>query len=279
VRDEDDRQALAAQLGEVAEQLVDLLRHEDGGGLVEDEHLRPPEQHLRDLDPLALGDRQLLDQPVRAEAEAVALGHLAQPPLRGAGVEQDAAAARLAAEDDVLEDREVLGQHEVLVDHADAGGDRGGRGAEPRRLPAEEDLALVRLVHAVEGLHERRLAGAVLADERVDLAGADDEVDVGVRHHAGEPLGDAAQLDRRRAAVPHGPRALRGLPVRGLRGPTGRRGLLVSGHRADLLLEGCAPLAPTRTVGNPAWPGPPPWCLTRCGSSDGQAVVRPSRRP
>ena len=41
VRDEDDGQALALELGEVAEQLVDLLGHEDGGGLVEDQVRAP----------------------------------------------------------------------------------------------------------------------------------------------------------------------------------------------------------------------------------------------
>ena len=35
-----------------------------------------------------------------------------------------------------------------------------------------QDLALVRLVQAVEDVHQRRLAGPVLAEQRVDLAGS-----------------------------------------------------------------------------------------------------------
>jgi hypothetical protein len=41
------------------------------------------------------------------------------------GVEASAA-GRLAAEHDVLQHGEVVRQHEVLVDHADPGGDRVG---------------------------------------------------------------------------------------------------------------------------------------------------------
>ena len=42
---------------------------------------------------------------------------------------------------------------------------------EADRLAVDGDGALVGLLHAVEDLHQRRLAGAVLADEGVDGAG------------------------------------------------------------------------------------------------------------
>ena len=45
--------------------------------------------------------------------------------------------------------------------------------------PCDLDGALVGLVHAGEDLHQRRLAGAVLADQAVHLAGA--QLEVGVR--------------------------------------------------------------------------------------------------
>jgi hypothetical protein len=51
-------------------------------------------------------------------------------------------------------------------------------------------------LHAVEGLHERRLARAVLAHDRVHLAAPDPQLDVAVGDDTREPLGDAAQLDR-----------------------------------------------------------------------------------
>ena len=101
----------------------------------------------------------------------------------------------LAAEDDVLQDGEVVGEHEVLVHHADAAGDGVGRGREGDLLAVDRDGALVRLLHAVEDLHQGRLAGAVLADEGVDGALAHGEVDVVVGHDAGESLGDAGEFD------------------------------------------------------------------------------------
>src|SRR5262249_5604202 len=115
---------------------------------------------------------------------------------RGVAIEQPPEAApRLGAEDDVLPDGEARHEHEVLVHHAEPVLDRV-LGPRERGAPAiDQDLALVRPVEAVEDLHERRLAGAVLADEGVDLALADGEVDAVVREDAREALRDAAHLD------------------------------------------------------------------------------------
>ena len=76
----------------------------------------------------------------------------------------------LAAEEHVLGDVEVVGQGEVLVDELDP--ERGGRAGvvDRDRLALEEDLAAVDGVDAGEALDQRRLAGAVVADERGDLA-------------------------------------------------------------------------------------------------------------
>src|SRR5712691_3075839 len=49
---------------------------------------------------------------------------------------------------------------------------------------------------AVEDIHQRRLAGAVLADEGVDLARAHRQVDVVVGDHARPRLRDPAQVER-----------------------------------------------------------------------------------
>jgi len=105
----------------------------------------------------------------------------------GAEVEP-AEAAGLGAEHDVLQHGEVVGEHEVLVHHADAGGDRVRRRAEGGRPAVDLDGALVRLLHAVEDLHQGGLAGAVLTDDRVHGAGLDGDVDVPVGHHAGNRL-------------------------------------------------------------------------------------------
>ena len=84
----------------------------------------------------------------------------------------------------------------MLVDHADAAGDGVGRPGELDLLAVEQDLALVRPGEPVEDVHQRGLAGAVLAEQRVDLAGPDLEVDVVVGDHARVPLRDATHLER-----------------------------------------------------------------------------------
>ena len=60
----------------------------------------------------------------------------------------------------------------LLMDDADAGGDRLARAREMDRLAVEAQGSRVRPVDAGDDLDQRRLAGAVLAEKRVDRAGA-----------------------------------------------------------------------------------------------------------
>ena len=59
------------------------------------------------------------------------------------------------------------------------------------RLPVELDGAARRAVHPGEDLGEGRLAGPVLAEQRVNLAAVEVEIDVGQHLDAGEGLRDA----------------------------------------------------------------------------------------
>ena len=97
-------------------------------------------------------------------------------------------------------------EHEVLVDHADPAGDGVGRAVDRDRLAVEQDLALVGDGQPVQDVHEGRLAGAVLAEQGMDLARPEVEVDVVVGEHARIALRDAPHLERRhgrRCAVRH----------------------------------------------------------------------------
>ena len=82
---------------------------------------------------------------------------------------------------------------EFLEDRGDAGGLRGARIVKADGLALQQHFAGVRREHAGEDVHERRLAGAVLAEQRVDLAALEVEIDAAQRLHAAEAL------DRRRA--------------------------------------------------------------------------------
>ena len=99
-------------------------------------------------------------------------------------------------------------QAQLLVDDADPAiarplGDPNGTSPSSSTLPASGD-------RAGEDLHQRRLARAVLAQQRVHLAGVDLEVDAGERLYARIGLRDAA---RRAAAVTHSQSCLIFVPV------------------------------------------------------------------
>ena len=107
------------------------------------------------------------------------------------------AALQLAAEEDVGGDVEVVGQREVLVDRLDpvaAGVDRAG---EADGLAVQADLALVGGVDAGDALDQRRLAGAVVAEEAHHLAGVDVEAERADGGEAAEALGDVADGEDR----------------------------------------------------------------------------------
>src|SRR4029077_14911673 len=68
-------------------------------------------------------------------------------------------------------------------------------GAEEDGLSLQQNLSLVRLVEAVENVHEGGLPGAVLTEERVHLALAHVESDVVVGDDAGKSLRDPTHLE------------------------------------------------------------------------------------
>ncbi len=201
VGDDDDRGAGGLELAQHAEQLLRLLRRQHRGRLVEDQHLRVAVQRLQDLDALLLADGQVLDPGLRRDGEPVAPRQLAHALLGGRHVDGDAL-SRLGGEHDVLGHRHHRDQHEVLVHHADLRVDGVRRRAEVHGLAVEHDLARVGPVQPVQAVHQGRLAGPVLAQQGVDLAGAHVEVDRVVRDDAREGLGDAPELEHRGARAP-----------------------------------------------------------------------------
>ena len=66
------------------------------------------------------------------------------------------------------------------------------------RPPPAPDDAGGRAVHARQRLDQRRLAGAVLAEEDMDLAGPQIEIDGIECHHAGEMLAQPLDREQRR---------------------------------------------------------------------------------
>ncbi|MNT41147.1 hypothetical protein D3C72_1775000 [compost metagenome] len=72
-----------------------------------------------------------------------------------------------------------------------------GNGREAAHFAVEMDLAVIGAgrIDARKHLHQRRLAGAVFADQRVDLALAHLEADIVQGLHARKRLGDATHFE------------------------------------------------------------------------------------
>jgi hypothetical protein len=193
VRDEDHRPSLVGHRAQGFEQRLRLLRGQHCGRLVENQDAGLAIERLEDLDALLLSDRELPDPCAGIDREPVALPEFPHAPLdRTRPYAERTSLAAVIAEDDVFGDGERLDQPEVLVHHADSGVDRIARGGESRWLAVEPDLALVGVVEAGEDVRERRLAGAVFAEQSVHLAYGRLEVDAVVRDDAREALDDPA---------------------------------------------------------------------------------------
>ena len=175
--------------------------------LVEQHHLRLAEQRAGDRDLLALaagegpdlaaqaGDRhrQVREQVRRSRAPS-------SPRRAGAKTLPGARRDLLAAEEEVGDDVEVVAEREVLVDGRDPQCGRVLGLGDRDLLAVEADRAVVGGVDAGDRLHQRRLAGAVVADEADDLAGVDGEVDPVQRLDRAESLADSLQLEEWSAA-------------------------------------------------------------------------------
>ena len=177
----------------VLEQRRHPLRRQHRGRLVHDQELRVLQQRPDDLDALALADRQAVHRRTRLERQPEALPGLAHAP-------RELLERARHRERDVLDDGERLEQREVLEHHADAELARPRRARHAHRRPAPQDLAGVGPRGAVHELRQRRLARPVLAEQRVDLAGAHRQVHGVVGERAGVGLRDPAQLEQRGVA-------------------------------------------------------------------------------
>ncbi len=173
VGDEDRRDALVAEPPDEREERLHLVVGERARRLVEDEDARVDRQSARDLDHLLLVGPQPPDEVVRVDVELEAGERLPRPAPRRVPVDERPAADHPVTEENVLGDREVGRERRLLRHCRDALPERVGRVAERRLASSEGDRRRVGLDLPREDLQHRRLARAVLADERVDLARVD----------------------------------------------------------------------------------------------------------
>jgi len=195
VADEDDRPALFDQAPEDYEQLSRLLRRQHPGRFIEDEDLGAAVQDFDDLGSLLEAYRQVASPRIGVEGEAVTSRELGDLLPRLTMVIEAAGRHRFTAEHHVLPHREDRDEHEVLVHHPDPLRNRVARSADSGGPAIDQDFARVRVDQSIQDVHQGALAGAVLAHEGVDLAGAYREVDMIVGDHTRPGLGDGPHVD------------------------------------------------------------------------------------
>ena len=198
VRDVDDADVLCGEVADDPEQPVHLGIGERRGGFVHDQDAQVQVERLGHLDELLLGDAAVADQRGRRQAQPELVEQRSGAGVHGLAVEGAARVAQFRAEEHVVRNGQFGDQVEFLVDHGDAV-PRGVLGrVDVHRLAEDLDAALVVGVHAGQDVAQRRLAGAVLAEQRDDLTGVHGEVDAVQGAHAGEGLADLAhgQQDR-----------------------------------------------------------------------------------
>ena len=80
----------------------------------------------------------------------------------------------------------------------DTGRERGGGRSRPQRAPEQFDRARVGAKPAGQDVHQRGLAGAILTEQRDDLARTGVEVDAVEREQRAEAAGEVAGGEHRR---------------------------------------------------------------------------------
>ena len=195
----DDADVAGAKSPQRVEQALDVGLGKRRGRLVENDDVGFDRERSADRNERTLGRRKRRNRRIGIEIAAHDRERL------GGGVldsrpryEADPRPRIAGLNRDVLGDRHPLDEPQILVDEGDRQRIRSGAD----RLSGIEDLAGVGFVHPRQDFDQRRLAGAVLSQERVDLAATDVEVDMIERKRPGEALDKPGHREhRRRPAV------------------------------------------------------------------------------
>ena len=190
----DEPVAFRGEAAHVAEQHLHLVRQQRGGGFVEDDHLGIGGDGLGDRDHRDFIGAQRGNERGRIDIfQADAFEQLGGSASDCRPVDEHTQAARQGfAQQQVLLHGQRRHEIAVLMHHRDAGGLRFVRIVEAHRLAADLDLATVGRIDPGDDLDEGGLAGAVLAQQGVDLAAMQIEAHGIERPLPREILGDVA---------------------------------------------------------------------------------------
>ena len=192
--DVDDRRALGLELSDDGEQPRFLARRERRGRFVEDENARVAGERARDLDHLAVAHAELFDRVLWTEPAPEPVEERLRAGGHGGGVDE-AGAPRKIFDEHVLRHRHRREQRELLMDESDAVGARVARRGNARHAARNTNLSALGCDDSSENVHQRALARAVRAHERVGFARLNGKMGVLERADAGEGLRDAGHLE------------------------------------------------------------------------------------
>ncbi len=193
VADKNDRFALSGHRTQRHEEIINLLRRQDGGRLIHNKHFCTAIEHLEYFNPLLLPHGKLPDLCFGRNAQAELLRQDGNLSVVVGQAHQETRCVQ--PQQDVFCDGERGYQHKVLVYHADAVCDGVAWGAEIDHLPVNADGPRILPVESGQDVHQRALAGSVFTQQRMDFAFVQVEVHPVVGKHAGKALDDAPHLD------------------------------------------------------------------------------------
>ena len=174
-----------------------------GGRFVHDQELGVGDDGAADRDELSARDRQFGNRSVEVQRDVQLLQRASSGSPDGAPVDRPHAAA-VKPDSDVLGDRQVREQRQVLVDHLDAEAAALNRVEMRIGVSFDDDPASgVGADDAGDDLDHRRLAGSIAPDEAMDLTLRKVEIDVRKRQNAAEPFRDRLELKEVHDATTH----------------------------------------------------------------------------
>ena len=170
VTDEHHRRTPIAESAGNAHQSLGLRRRESRCRLIHDDDLCVDGECLGDLDDLLIGDRQPSGATVGPQMHAEEIEQFACPGIHRRPIDL-APRAWLATDEHILCHGEVWKETRLLIDHGHALLSGATRRALLEGVAVQRDLTLVESMNTGQRLEERRLAGTVLAEQRMDLPG------------------------------------------------------------------------------------------------------------
>src|SRR5262245_27940709 len=198
VLDPDDRDAAAANVADQVDQRRAFVLGQAAGDLVEQEHARLRGECARELEPLAVEQREAAGGPIRLGREAALLDELDAAPI---DVALAAAAAERRRHDQVLEHGHAVERLRNLKRAADAQATAPFRRQMGDVDAREDDAPGIGRNRAAGDAEQRGLAGAVRPDDAERLALGEREVERARDHHGAEALGDFFEGENGRHAV------------------------------------------------------------------------------